>query len=154
MSVRVIVAGSRDFHNEEYTKKVLDEVFAKFEGEDIIVLSGGCGGADLEGEIYADAHQLKLEKYPALWKKYGKAAGPKRNAEMVEVADYAVVFSAGGNGSKSLISLAEKKGIPTQVYDVRNILECQKPNQSFSMRQIISTLRFIADKLEEYGIDG
>jgi hypothetical protein len=32
------------------------------------------------------------EIYPAEWKKYGRSAGPKRNKQMADVADFAIAF--------------------------------------------------------------
>ena len=61
-----------------------------------------------------------LEKYPALWDKFGDATGPKRNQQMAEIADAAVVFWDGQSaGSKNMIECADKKNIPCKIISVQ-----------------------------------
>ncbi len=69
-------------------------------------------------EKYAEENNFKTEIFPAQWEKYGKAAGPKRNMQMVESADLAIAFPSGGNGTKSLIKLAQKLGITIEIFPI------------------------------------
>ena len=60
-----------------------------------------------------------LEKYPALWEKYGDAAGPKRNEQMAEIADAVVVFWDGeSKGSKNMIHCAKEKDLPCKIVSI------------------------------------
>ena len=90
---RLVVAGGRDFKNylllSKELKKYINELGSEYS---IIILSGGASGADTLGEKFAKNHKLKVERYPAEWKMYGRAAGPKRNAQMIQAADGLIVF--------------------------------------------------------------
>ncbi len=122
MSLKVIVCGSREFEHYNYLKSVLDDFFSTVEDKDITIISGGCSGIDQLGEMYAEDNDLKMQRYPAQWKIYGKAAGPKRNREMVAIADMVIAFpKKSGRGTKSLISYANKKGIPVIINDITDV---------------------------------
>lgn len=85
----------------------------------IIIVSGGAKGADSLGEQFADKNNLKLEKYPAKWDKYGKAAGPQRNAQMVKNSDGIIVFWDGkSSGTKNLIENAKKENKPYIIVNI------------------------------------
>ena len=54
---------------------------------------------------------FEVEIFLPEWKKYGRAAGPVRNKEMVNSADLVIAFWDGkSKGTKSLIKYAEKIG--------------------------------------------
>lgn len=55
-------------------------------------------------------------EYPALWNKYGRAAGPIRNRQMAEVADVCVLFPCQGvenRGTKDMCRSARANGVTT-----------------------------------------
>lgn len=110
MQIRIVVAGCRDYNNYEEAKEYIDLCIEKIEGnKEIIFLSGGCSGADLLGERYAIEKGYRIEKHPAQWEKYGRAAGPKRNEEMANVCDFVICFWDGkSKGTKSMIKFAQK----------------------------------------------
>ncbi len=121
MERRIVIAGSRDFNDYECFCEHVDRDISKIRNEyKLIILSGHCKGTDLLGERYAAENGFEVELYPADWKQYGRFAGPKRNKLMVDVADYAIAFPSGGNGTKSLIDYAQAKGIPTKVHNIAN----------------------------------
>lgn len=118
---RVIIAGSRKYNDYQKLKekcdRILSEKFADSNIE-IIIVSGHASGADALGERYADERGLKKEIYPADWDKYGRAAGPRRNAEMAAVADALIAFPREGEanrGTRSMITLAKEKGLLIRV---------------------------------------
>jgi len=92
--LRVIVAGSRKFHDFEMMCTRLDIILTRaFADEaDITIISGTAGGADTLGERYAALRGLKLIRMPADWKRYGKSAGYKRNVEMAQTGTHLVAF--------------------------------------------------------------
>ena len=56
---------------------------------------------------------------PADWNKYGKSAGYKRNEEMANIADAALVIWDGeSRGSKHMIDIAKKQKLQVYVYSV------------------------------------
>lgn len=118
MQKRVVIAGSRNFNDYELFSSVVDKCLSRIRHEyDIIILSGHCSGADMMAERYAQENGFELEIFPADWS-LGRKAGPLRNKQMVDIADYAIAFSSGGRGTQSLINFAKQKGIPTKIYPV------------------------------------
>lgn len=89
--MRVIIAGSREFDDYEMLKQAMAQQLE--EGLDITeVVSGTAPGADRLGERWAQENGISLKRFPAQWEKYGRAAGPMRNAEMADYADYLIAF--------------------------------------------------------------
>lgn len=119
MQKRVVIAGSRNFSDYALFSSVVDKCLSRIRNEyDIIILSGHCSGADMMAERYAKENGYGLEVFPADWS-LGRKAGPLRNKQMVDIADYAIAFPSGGRGTQSLINFAHQKGIPTKVYPVQ-----------------------------------
>lgn len=115
---RVIIAGGRYFSDYELLKEKCDEFLQDKTSEEIVIISGHASGADSLGERYAQEKGFKIETYPADWDKYGRAAGPKRNAQMANIANALIAFWDGkSKGTKSMINLAKKKGL--QVFVVQ-----------------------------------
>lgn len=117
MVKRVVIAGCRDYDNYEEAKFYIDFCLSNIRKENIIVIVSGCAsGADAIGERYARENGFKVEKYPADWKTYGRAAGPKRNKLMAEVSDYVICFwDEKSKGTKSMIEYAKKCGKPVKI---------------------------------------
>jgi len=107
----VVIAGGRDFDDYALLKSKMDSLLSarvKAEGG-ILVISGGAKGADTLGEKYAEENELIIARFTPDWDRFGKAAGPKRNAEMAKAADAVVVFWDGASrGSMSMIEEAKK----------------------------------------------
>lgn len=96
MIKRVAVAGCRHYENYEEAKKYIDFCISEIRKKyTIIFVSGGCRGADALGERYAAENGFMAEIYPAVWEKYGRAAGPKRNKKSPKSA---IILSAFGTG--------------------------------------------------------
>ena len=115
---RVVIAGSRYFNDYDLFSSVVSKYLSRIQNEhDLIILSGHCYGTDLMAERYAKENGFALEIYPADWS-LGRKAGPLRNKQMVDIADFAIAFYAGGSGTRSLITFAKEKGIPLRVYSL------------------------------------
>ncbi len=111
---KVIVAGTRTFDDYELLKSKLDFFLKNQRGVEIV--SGTARGADQLGEWYANERGLAVKRFPADWELYGKSAGYRRNAQMAEYADAAVIFWDGiSRGSRHMINLAKEKGLPVRV---------------------------------------
>lgn len=83
---------------------------------DVEIVSGTARGADELGERYAAERGLPVKRFPADWDQYGRSAGYKRNAQMAEYADAAVIFwDEISRGSKHMIDLAKEKELPVRV---------------------------------------
>ena len=117
MTKRVVIAGCRDYNNYDEAKEFIDSCLLRIRKEnEIIIVSGGARGADALGERYAKENGFKIEKYPANWEKYGKAAGPKRNEKMAKVADCVICFwDKKSLGTKSMIDFAKEYNKPIRI---------------------------------------
>ncbi len=98
---------------KEYIDFCIKQIRKKYT---LIFVSGDCQGADKLGEKYAKENGFKIEKYPANWQKYGRAAGPKRNELMAQKADYIICFwDKESKGTKSMINYAKKFDKPIRI---------------------------------------
>lgn len=108
---RVIIAGSRSFHDYGLLKEVCDDILAdKLQTHDIVILSGAAQGADSLGERYAAEHGYRLRRFPAKWASLGKAAGIIRNLDMARNADALIAFWDGRSpGTANMIETARRE---------------------------------------------
>ncbi|HEY7823739.1 MAG TPA: DUF2493 domain-containing protein [Acidimicrobiia bacterium] len=111
---RVLVCGGRDYRDSARVRRVLDAVDRKYPIS--VVIQGGARGADALAKGWAQANGVHWVEYRAEWDKHGRSAGHIRNAEMLNHGkpDYVVAFP-GGAGTRGMIELAKKAGVPTWV---------------------------------------
>ena len=117
MIKRVVIAGCRYYNNYAQAKIYIDLCLSNIRKEhDIIIVSGGASGADALGERYAKENGFEIERYPADWLKYGRSAGPRRNKQMADVADFVICFWNGkSKGTMSMIDYAKKSNKPVRI---------------------------------------
>lgn len=121
MTHRVLVTGSRAWATPRAVHWALNRELAdaRRAGQAMTVAHGACPtGADAHAEEWARANGVTVHAHPPDWGRYGKAAGPLRNAEMVTAgADVCLAFIRGGSpGATHTAALAEAAGIPTRRY--------------------------------------
>ena len=119
---RMIVAGGRDYSNQNVVNYYIDRVkdVCDSRGLNLVIVCGMATGADTLGRNYAISNGLEVLEFPADWNKYGKSAGYIRNKEMGDVADSAIVFLDGrSKGSKLMIDIMHelKKPVVAISYD-------------------------------------
>lgn len=136
--MRILVTGSRDWSDANVVGLALYEAIESTAHRDITVVHGACPtGADRIASEFceSEAHWLEAantrlaeERHPADWRKHGKAAGFRRNAEMVAAgADICLAFICpcskrgcpdrephGSHGASHTVTLAERAGIPVR----------------------------------------
>ena len=129
--MRVLVTGSRDWIDRLTIYRALNEVCKEFDlnyesdehgntmpdHSKITVVHGHCPtGADHWADEWCIGNFFMAERHPAEWEKYGKSAGFRRNAEMVNLgADLCLAFiKDGSRGATHTADLAEKAGIETR----------------------------------------
>jgi len=79
--MKVLVTGDRNWGRDWDDREVLEAALAS---SGVSALVTGCArGADLMAERWASARGVPIEHHPADWARYGRAAGPVRNAEML-----------------------------------------------------------------------
>lgn len=117
---RVIIAGSRSFNDYDLLRHKCDEILKdRILSSEIVIVSGTASGADSLGERYAREKGFAVDRRPADWKTYGKAAGPIRNAEMALSSDALIAFWDGkSRGTHHMITLAGKKGLDVHVIPI------------------------------------
>lgn len=117
MEKRVVIAGCRNYFDYAQAKKYIDLCLKNIRKQfTIIIISGGCRGADMIGLRYATENNMTFEVYNADWIHFGKAAGPLRNRHMAEVCDYVICFWDGkSKGTFSMIQEAKKLNNPLHI---------------------------------------
>ena len=77
------------------------------------IISGGAKGADTLARNYAKEMGLNLVEYKAQWKVYGKAAGIRRNWDIVTASDIILAFWDGqSKGTASSLSYTRQQKKP------------------------------------------
>jgi len=114
--MKTIIAGGRDFKDFQYLEACISEVLLY--GWNIsTVISGAAKGADNLGEAWALSFDIRVQKFPANWEKYGKGAGPRRNEEMAKEAEALIAFWDGeSKGTRDIISRALKHNLYIKIF--------------------------------------
>ena len=112
---RLLVTGSRTWDDPRTIDQALAVILARHPGG-VLLVHGACpSGADAIAAAYAiRTPGYQIEAHPADWQRHGRAAGHRRNAEMIALgADGCVAFiRAASPGSSATVRLAEAAGIP------------------------------------------
>lgn len=108
--MKVLVYGGRDFTNELLANQALDELHAVYGFS--VVIDGVARGADTLAYQWAKSRGILSQRFPAEWGRYGKAAGPIRNQQMIDEGkpEMGIAFP-GGNGTTDMTRRLLKQGI-------------------------------------------
>jgi len=109
--MKVIIAGGRTYTFDARDLEILDALHVQYTFTEVV--SGAATGADTCGAEWARSRELRVKEYPAEWGRYGRAAGPIRNKQMIDYiypAGILVTFP-GGSGTRNVTKLAEKDAI-------------------------------------------
>lgn len=105
MDLVVLITGARDWTDENFIYNKLSILSER----KVTIIHGCCQGVDMVSDSVARKLGFNIIAKPAEWKKYGRAAGPIRNKEMINEA---LIF--------------KNKGIETIVYAFHDNLEKSK----------------------------
>lgn len=114
-TMRLLVFGSREWTDFD---TILYEIGAR---KPDVVIEGEAGGADRLARAAAERLGIPVQRFPAQWSRYGLAAGPIRNQQMLDEGrpDEAIGFHpdlSKSKGSADMARRARKAGIPTTIY--------------------------------------
>jgi len=133
-STRVLITGSRfvtrkalGVDNYREARQIIwDALFAtQDEFGHITVVNGDAAGADHIAKLWAEGEcdrtdMAAPENHPADWKQYGKSAGFRRNAEMVNLGARVClgfpVLSVDSKGTRMAMRLAGEAGIEVREF--------------------------------------
>lgn len=116
---RILVTGSRAWTDEQELRLALIAESVPRLKRGIIVVHGACPtGADAMAAEWARNYGVWTEPHPADWDQFGKSAGLRRNAEMVNLgASVCLAFIRNGSrGATHCAGLAAEAGIPVRRY--------------------------------------
>jgi len=121
MAVKVLVTGSREFQNWAMLSEALDKVWLTAPSSGMIVIHGDARGADKLADHWAvQRANTSVVRVPADWNNDGRAAGPIRNARMLELGPDLVLafFQSGAKniGTANMVKLAQNAGVEVVVY--------------------------------------
>lgn len=111
--MKVLITGGRDFTDQRFVFDALDEI--KKQHGLTLLIHGDATGVDTLGKQWAEARGIPSKAFPVTkedWKRLGKAAGPIRNATMLEENPAYVVVFPGGRGTANMRNQAQKNGVP------------------------------------------
>ena len=102
--MKVIVTGGRNFENHSIMADVMNYLRPSQ------IIHGGCSGADRLADGWATSNGIPATEFAADWIKYGRVAGPIRNAHMLDShPDALVVAFPGGKGTENCIKQAKER---------------------------------------------
>lgn len=115
--VILAIVGYRNFNDYD---RFVDEITARYDVTDIDeIVSGACQGTDTLAEKFAAAQKIPFVAFHADWQRYGKAAGPKRNTQIVDrCTDLIAFLSKESRGTLDSIAKAKKADRVLHVVDI------------------------------------
>jgi hypothetical protein len=124
--MRVLVCGDRNWTDEAAIARVLFNLPA-----DTVLIHGAARGADSIAGRVGERLGFEVLKFPADWEKFGRAAGPIRNQQMLDEGkpDLVIAFHpnlAASKGTKDMVKKARKHGIKVIEYGHRE-MGCDPP---------------------------
>lgn len=114
----VIVCGGRDYGDRDRVFAALDMAHAR--KPITLLVHGACMdkrrgelmGADRWADEWAGERGVAVERHPADWLTWARAAGPMRNKQMVEAGAHGCIAFPGGSGTASMVGYAKGFGLP------------------------------------------
>jgi hypothetical protein len=109
--LRVVVTGDRNWTDRERVRRVFDLIQGPVQ-----LIHGDCQGLDkIAGQI-GQEKGWNVIAMPAEWSKHGKAAGPIRNRQMLDLQPQCVIWFhdnlAESRGTADMIRATQERGIP------------------------------------------
>jgi hypothetical protein len=119
--MKILVTGDRNWDDYDLIAEALSTLPAG-----TIIVHGDCRGADIICAEIAKSLGFIVRPYPADWERYGRAAGPIRNKQMIteehllnEPIDFVYAFHddiKNSRGTKNMLKQAESFGIRFRLF--------------------------------------
>lgn len=113
--MKVLASGDRDWNDIRFVDWVIGGLVANY--SPITLIEGEALGLDIQARVVAQKRKAKVKPFPADWEKYGKAAGPIRNQQMLdEDPDVTLAFHDQiweSHGTWDMVNRSNNKGTPT-----------------------------------------
>lgn len=111
--MKIITCGGRAYNDNSCVRSTMDELLKRYRVEQ--VANGAATGADELVRRWCADRGISYMGYPANWLKYGPAAGPIRNKEMLaSVEPDLVIAFPGGKGTAHMVKIAFNAGCGIQ----------------------------------------
>lgn len=117
--MRALVFGDRKWFHQGVLFEVLDDIHAAT--PITVVIEGEAQGADKMGKWWARSRGIEVDAYPADWNRFGKAAGPIRNQDMLKngrphmgIGFHDDIQSS--KGTKDMLKRLLKAGVPVRLF--------------------------------------
>lgn len=112
--ITLLCCGGRGYSDYDHVHVMLNTITQDFVPAEIHVIHGGAPGADSLCGRWAERYGMKVTVFPADWRKFGRSAGPRRNAEMLkhDPRPHLVIAFPGGSGTQDMIRKALFAGVP------------------------------------------
>jgi hypothetical protein len=108
--MRILICGDREFRDAKRIYAYLTMIPTTD-----TIIQGDARGADTITWVCCELLGLPWESFPADWEKYGKAAGPIRNKEMLDSKPDLVVYFHNNitrsKGTLNMINMARQAGV-------------------------------------------
>jgi hypothetical protein len=118
--MKVLVCGGRHYGNVSHVSGMLSKLH-RLHGLRAVI-QGGANGADRIARIWAEHNHVDWITFEADWAKHGRAAGPKRNQEMLDESKPDLVLAfPGGRGTADMIRRAREAGVAVEICEPRTI---------------------------------
>jgi hypothetical protein len=113
--VRLLVCGGRTYGDKPYQRRKIYQTLDAYRDRIVIsvLIEGECQtGADFHAKKWAERNDIQVLPFKADWDAYGRAAGPRRNQQMLEegLPDRVLAFP-GGPGTRDMVERAETAGV-------------------------------------------
>lgn len=125
--MRLLITGDRNWRNEDIIHAFLKSYLESHPG--LVIIHGGADGADsIAGDI-AESMGIKTLEFKADWNRYGRAAGPIRNQQMLDEGrpDAVVAFHRElryARGTLDMVKRARQHNLPvTWLNDSANTVD-------------------------------
>lgn len=135
MNTALLVTGDRNWLTDIQHINVVGGVLEQMKSRGVtVIIAGNAKGLDRQCEELAYKMGFTVRSMPPDWKRYGRAAGPIRNKEMLmELLTYdnryvcAFHDSFGSSkGTKNMVIQATKAGVNVNLYNMDGFVECIK----------------------------